>query len=452
MPINSLPKRTLELLKDFLKQFKRLTWLEVFDKWFGLAIKFIWIVLFIAFGIYLRKEYKRDIYYLQDFKVPPSWVEQGYSGDVVKMSINDEIDKIANIVYEDDESVKGKDEDNTQILSDLSIDGFNLKAVTKSILSVFGKRNKTIGGYVTIKDTTSIMTIQVTDLISQPISINKNESTQKLINKAAFEIMKVKMPSILLGYYMTKKDTIMAQNTFRYLKKHRAIIKDYYFYDLAISMALYENNVEKAQIWTDSLEKKYPNDKLIYYNKARINTYVAYYVKPDSTIIKKHKQLLVENLQNMVAPERVSEIENNFDKYAYNMLGGYYYREKKYQEYRNTLDKLSKIEPLSAGMYNGLAYSYIYEKNYTKAEGLLKEATFLASEVGDYWDSLAELYSLQGKDSLVVVNLKKALNSPKINSPNISIAAFKTDKRWDRVRNRKDFQGLLKTDGKATKY
>jgi hypothetical protein len=449
--MTSLPKRTLELLKDFLKQLKQLTWLEVFEKWFGLAIKLIWVILFVAFGIYLRKEYKKDIYYLQDFKVPPSWVEQGYSGDVVKMAINDEIDKIANIVYEDDESVNGKDEDNTQILSDLSIDGFNLKAVTKSILGIFGKKNKTIGGYVTVKDTASVMSVQVTDLISQPVSINKKESTQKLINKAALEIMKVKMPRILVGYYMAKNDTIMAQNTFKYLKKHRGIIKDYYFYDLAMSMALYENDVEKAQIWTDSLEKKYPNDKLIYYEKARTNSYTMYYTKSDSITIKKNKQLLVENLQNMVAPERTSEAENNLDRYAYRLLGGYYYREKKYQEYRNTLDQLSKIEPLTAAMYNGLAYSYIYEKNYSKAEELLKKTTFLASDIGDYWDSLAELYSLQGKDSLVVGNLKRALNSPKIYSPNVSISAFKTDKRWDRLRNRRDFQELLKIDVKKTK-
>lgn len=133
-------------VKAFLKQLQKLAWFELFERWFGLGVKLLWISLFVIFAIYLRKEYKKDIFYIQDFKVPPAWIEQGYSGDVVKQVIVDDIDNIRNAVYADEKSITGFNEDGTEFLSDFSIEGFNLKAITKSILSILGKKNKILEG------------------------------------------------------------------------------------------------------------------------------------------------------------------------------------------------------------------------------------------------------------------------------------------------------------------
>jgi hypothetical protein len=197
METNNPTRVPIDRIKAFLKQIQQLAWLELFEKWFGLGVKLLWITLFVIFSIYLRKEYKKDIFYVQNFKVPPVWVEQGYSGEVVKQAIIDDIDNIVNAVYADGESIAANNEDATEFLSELSIEGFNLKAVTKSVLAVLGKKNKSIGGYITLDDSTQTVSIQVTDQITQPVSVKRNESAQKLIHKATLEIMKAKAPEML---------------------------------------------------------------------------------------------------------------------------------------------------------------------------------------------------------------------------------------------------------------
>ena len=171
-------------MRTFLKQLHQLASLELFDRWFGFGAKLFWISLVVVFSIYLRREYKKDIYYIQNFKVPPTWADQGYSGEVVKQAIVDDIDNIRNTVYSDEKSITDANEDGTEFLTDISIEGFNLRAVTKSILSILGKKNKNIGGYVTLNDSTQRIAVQVTDQITQPLSIKKGESAQNLIRKA----------------------------------------------------------------------------------------------------------------------------------------------------------------------------------------------------------------------------------------------------------------------------
>ena len=131
----------------------------------------------------------------------PAWIEQGYSGEVVKQAILDEIDNIMNGVYASDKSMSGSNEDNTELLNELTVEGFNLRAVTKSILALLGKKDKSIGGYVTLSDSTQTVAIQVTNEITQPLSIKRNEPAQYLIHKAAMEIMKVRSPKALIYYY-----------------------------------------------------------------------------------------------------------------------------------------------------------------------------------------------------------------------------------------------------------
>lgn len=62
METHTATKLPVGRIKAFLKQLQQLAWLELFEKWFGFGVKLLWITLFIAFAIYLRKEYKKDIY------------------------------------------------------------------------------------------------------------------------------------------------------------------------------------------------------------------------------------------------------------------------------------------------------------------------------------------------------------------------------------------------------
>lgn len=84
----------------------------------------------------------------------------------------------------------------------------------------------------------------------------------------------------------------------------------------------------------------------------------------------------------------------------------------------------------------------IHKKKYKKADKVLQRVLFLDDSIGDYWDSLAEVYSLQRKDSFAVVNLAVALKCSK-KLPVVSVESYRKDPRWQRLRKRADFQKLM---------
>ncbi|QDK80766.1 hypothetical protein EXU85_20005 [Spirosoma sp. KCTC 42546] len=425
----------------FLKRLQQLAWFELFEKWFGVGVKLLWITLFIAFSVYLKREYRRNIFYVQDFKVPPAWIEQGYSGEVVKQAILDEIDNIMNGVYASGNSMSGSNEDNTELLNELTVEGFNLRAVTKSILALLGKKDKSIGGYVTLSDSTQTVAIQVTNEITQQLSIKRNEPAQYLIHKAAMEIMKVRSPKALIYYYMVKKDTDMVNKVYSYLKKRRGLMDDYYFYMTSAAVALNSLDYEEAMAWSDSAAKKFPNDKLTYYIQAEIYMTRIYNAKADSATTRTYKRLFVENMRKVSEPG-LSDQTDNLAQTANQYLLGFYARENDLKSFSGLVERTHMEQTLNAPLNNALAYAYMSQKKYKKAEEALHKAVSQAGHVGDYWDSLAELYSIQGKDSLAVVSLLKALKSPQ-KSEAVSAKAYQTDTRWQRLRKRPDFQQVV---------
>ncbi|CCH00274.1 hypothetical protein FAES_2265 [Fibrella aestuarina BUZ 2] len=441
METNTIIKLPSARVKAFLKRLQQLAWLELFEKWFGVGTKLLWLTLFVAFSVYLRKEYKRNIFYVQDFKVPPAWVEQGYSGEVVKQAILDEIDKIMNGMYANDKSMIGSNEDKTELLNELTVEGFNLKAVTKSILALLGKKDKSIGGYITLSDSTQTVAIQVTDQITQPLSVEQNEPAQHLIHKAAMEIMKVRSPKALITYYMVKKDNAMVDKTYAYLRKHRELMNDYFFYMTSVAVALNSQNYEDAFAWTDSAATRFPNDRLAYYTRAEIYMTLAYHAKADAPTIQKYKRLFIENMRKASEPGLPSEAVE-LPQTANRYLANFYTNENDFKSLVDLVERNQMEQTLSAPLNNGLAYAYLSQKKYKKAEEALRRATFQAPNIGDYWDSLAELYSIQGNDSAAVINLTKALGSPQ-KSEVVSAKAYQTDTRWGRLRKRPDFQQLL---------
>ena len=371
----------------------------------------------------------------------PAWIEQGYSGEVVKQAILDEIDNIMNGVYASDKSMSGSNEDNTELLNELTVEGFNLRAVTKSILALLGKKDKSIGGYVTLSDSTQTVAIQVTNEITQPLSIKRNEPAQYLIHKAAMEIMKVRSPKALIYYYMVKKDTDMVNKVYSYLKKRRGLMDDYYFYMTSVAVALDSLNYEEAFAWSDSSAKRFPNDKLIYYTQAEIYSTLAYNAKADSATIRKYKRLFVENMRKVSEPGVPAEAAN-LDQTANVYLAYFYANENDIKSLIDLVERKHMEQTLDAHLNNVLAYAYMARKDYKKAEGALRRAVSRAGDVSNYWDSLAELYSIQGKDSLAVVHLSKALKSPQ-KSADVSAKAYQTDTRWQRLRKRPDFQRAI---------
>jgi hypothetical protein len=442
-------KTTITQLLSFIKQLQVLAWLELFEKWFGFFVKLIWISAFVAFGIYLYKEYHKDVFYLKDFKVPIAWVEQGYTGEVVKESILDEIDKIKEESYERYwgrntivKSTRNKDNDNTQILSDINVEGFNLKVIIKTMLSLLGKKDKNIGGYVTLTDSSQTMSLQITNQLTKKFSIGRQKPIKNLIRDATLHIMRIKQPSLLLIYYQAQNDTVAVKEAYNYLVKYREVTRDYDFYNASYRMSVFVKDFDKAEAWADSLLQKFPNDIAGYTTKASIYYYRANYNNPDSLKRIKYNRIYVENLEKATL-NRTNDGEKASLEDVYLRLAGYYFSQKNQKLGAEYAEKSNAIEPFNAASYNFLGYMYIHQKNYTEAEPYIINATKEDSENANYWDSLGELYALQGKDSLSVVNLKKALKAP-VKIITVSVEAYKKDPRWQKLQKRKDFQALLR--------
>jgi hypothetical protein len=442
-------KRLIQYFNSMLVRLRTASWLELFERWFSFGVKLIWLGLFILFGIYLRSEYKKDSYYLRDFKVPNSWVEQGYSGDVVKEMIVDEFDKIRQELYGSYTNYvnlragRGGDSNNAEFLTQISIEGFNLKAIVNGALTLLGKKNKSVGGYVTLSDSLQTMSVQITDQMTARVSINRNEKVEGLIRKATLQIMRVKRPLDLVNYYIVKRDTVSLYELEKFWQNNRKSIKDITFYHASVYFANHRKDYKKSIVWVDSLIAKEQDKGYPYYVKAQIRIRQAYL---DQTIDAKKKEeyskLYVEAMKNAIKFEE-EEKEEDRSTYQYYMdLLGFYYGTQKPKEGIECLEAMKKIKPHDAMQNNMLAYMKMQQNDLEGAQEAIDKALQAEPENGDFIDSKAEFYLKQGKDSLAVVYLRKALAAPiKIQ---VSKEKYKTDPRWDKIRNRPDFKKMMK--------
>jgi len=428
----------------------------MFDKWFGFFVKVIWLVLFISLGIYLYQEYHKNTFYLKDFKVPVAWEDQGYSGEVVKEAILDEIDKVnqelalqigLSINDRNLKSTRNSDNDNTQILSEINVEGFNLRVIVKAILNFFGKKDKNIGGYVTLTDSLQTITVQITDQTVKEFSADKSHPIKNLVHDAALYIMLVRQPYSLLQYYNMRGDTIALKKTYDYLKRHRDVIKDNDFYFLACNVSLIERDFDKADSWADSLLQKYPDDMNSYWSKSNVSFNRLRFNKSDSLQKIKYNKIYVENLKKCIVHNTVDGEKVSLSN-VYLQLARYYFNQKNIRLAEQYVAKSRAIKPFGGFENNALCYSYIDAKNYIKAEQFIKKAINIEPDNANYWDSLAEVYALQGKDSLCVATLKKALDSP-IKIGTVSTKAYEKDPRWQNLQNRRDFSALLKRNAET---
>jgi tetratricopeptide (TPR) repeat protein len=428
--------------KSFFRRIQIISWFELFEKWFAFGVKLLWVSLFVTLGLYIKKEYKKDIYYLQDFKVPEDWTKLGYTGDVTKEAIIDEIDAVKDeSSWNVEETSRYKEDDNTEFLSDISVEGFNLKILVKAALTLLGKKDKAIGGYVTLSDSTQTMAIQITDQTTTKVSVPRKAPIQSLINKATLQIMRVKQPIILLSYYYAKKDSLGIVNADVYLKKHRAAISNFNFYFASVGTALYQKNYTKAEAWADSMILYYPEEIQSYTNKSNIYLHKMY-SQPDSSNYEKNKKLYIEYQEKAILHNKSDGVEVPVYGY-YVELGMYVSRWGDHKKALTYFEKANKIKPPTAYVYNQMAYVYFRAKNYKKADEFVDKAIEKDPENAEYIDSKAEIYSVAGKDSLAVIYLQKALKATK-KSKSVTVEAYRQDPRWQRLLARKDYQKLIR--------
>ena len=432
-------------LKSLLKRVQVITKFEIFEKWFNVGVKLLWIALFVTFGIYLRKEYKKDIYYMKDFKVPASWAEQGYTGDVVKEAILDEIDAIdqenwTSFDLNDIQTIRYKDTDNTEFLSELSVQGFNLKAIVNSTLALLGKKNKNIGGYVTLSDTTQTLVIQITDQLATKVNISHKAPIQAMIRAAALQIMRVKLPTNLVSYYNSRGDNQAIIQLGKYLSRNKTAIAPLKYFYIQSLASLVKKDYKKAVAWSDSMLLNFPNEMRSYDNRATIYRYRLAFEKNTLQKIKIGKQLVFwvkKAIEHNVVEGKTVPVND-----LYIDLASYYIKDKNLKLGEEHLN-MGKSLLLQSPYYNNqLAYAYISQKDYKSAEIYIKKAVDLDEENSNYLDSMAEICALQGKDSLAVIYIKKALDAPKATIL-VSKKNYQKDPRWEQLTKRADFKKTL---------
>ena len=228
--------------------------------------------------------------------------------------------------------------------------------------------------------------------------------------------------------------------TEKYIRQNRDAIRDVdYFYAQTV-IALFKKNYEKAEYWADSILIKFPDDMSSYTTKAYVYDYRAFYNKTDSVNRVKYENLFLKNLKQALIHNKEDGVEVPVNE-VYLQYAAYYMRKGNVKLGKEYLDQADKIEPFTAAYNNRIAYYYMSKKDYSAAEKALKKATE-TDDNGDYWDSLGELYAKQGKDSLTVVYLQKALKSP-LKSIAVSKKAYQKDPRWERLMKRSDFKKIL---------
>ncbi len=444
--MDTKPTSILPKLRAFLKQLRVLAWFEIFEKWFSVGVKFLWMALFITFGIYLRKEYKKDIYYMKDFKVPVSWVERGYTGEVVKEAILDEIDAIDQENWPsfgsgDVQTIRYKDTDNTEFLSELSVQGFNLKAIVNSTMALLGKKNKNIGGYVVLSDTTQTLVVQITDQLATKVNISHKAPIQAVIHAAALQIMRVKLPTNLALYYNSKGDNQSIVQLAKFLKQNKTAIPQLKYFYIQFLSSLVKKDYKKATAWSDSLLLNFPNEMRSYETRAYIYRYRLYFEKDTLKKIKLGNQMVSwtkKAIEHNVVEGKTATVND-----LYLDLADYYIRNNNLKLGEENLTKGKDFLLQSPYYSNKLGYAYISQKDYKIAEIYIKKAVDLDEENSNYLDSMAELCVLQGKDSLAVIYIEKALNAPKATIL-VSKKNYQKDVRWVNLKTRKDFQKLVK--------
>jgi tetratricopeptide (TPR) repeat protein len=437
----------LNLINRFIKSLKWTLWFEIFERWFGFGIKFIWLVLVILFGVYLRKEYQKDIYYLKNFDVPNSWVEEGYSGKVVKEMIIDEVDAIRKNINDDfwgDGALvpsRTKEDDKTEFLSEINVEGFNLKTVVNGILSLLGKRNKTIGGYITLDENSKKAAIQITDQQTSVVKIKKKYPNDSLIHEAALQVLKIKYPRIYLTYQFNKNDTVAIVNLVRFLEINKTDKNEFDYYIVKSKVSLFLQRYEEADALSDSLLAKFPKEVDAHTHKSVIYRYKAAFAK-DTVEYKKFRDIYTQCILNGIEvynPEEDNELTLNH----LHILIADLYRTYNYKGSAEHFVLASKIRPLTSLQNNVYGYVSIKLKDFKTAEVALKNATSNEPQNSNYWDSLGEFYSITGKDSMAINCLQRALKAP-IKHKSVTKVAYQKDARWDKIRKRPDFVKMMK--------
>lgn len=460
------PKEKKKDKKTEPKENKR-SWLEFiriadrvlrFTGHLAIFLVVVWILM--AF----RRVYNDNAYTFAPFSVPPSLNDRGYSGDVVVAKIVSEIQDILARRYYDEQNPEAYRQITAQ--QDLTfsaenklgfIDLQSLFSIGKTLL---GKKDKIIKGHITVDSNTLCLSIQMPDIQSYKINLNKKTPIDSVIHQAAIYLIRQTTPQYLVYYYLNKQafdetEKLLQEIEFKLSSHNKTTKSATYDYDKIqwymswTNLLLAKKEYSKALLKAEELKAAYPydlaaysqivnilNSEVIELENQRVDT--ARYISLAQQAIALAHEIEQKNLNSVFLDKKMA-MGWLYANWAY-ML------QKCDMQNKDILPKyLKAIEllPHAPSPYNMLSYYYMDKKDLKEAENCIQKAILADPKDGNSWDTYAEIMMLKNDTTHFLTYIEKALQN---SNPTQGITSkyYETDARWANFRQLNDFQKLLK--------
>jgi tetratricopeptide (TPR) repeat protein len=447
-------------IKNWYARFDFIDFVKDADRVLKFAGRLFIFMLIIWILWAFRQAYQNEDYAFQPFGVPPAFVERGYSGEVVTEKI---MSAMTNIL-----SARLYDEQNPEAyqrvvarpelsFSEASRAGnFDLNSLFQVGKKILGKKDKVIKGYLTLDSNRTILTLSMTERAAYPLSIKRGEPLDSLFHLAALYLIRQTTPQYLVYYFLgtqqfAKAEELIQEIDFQLDSRPKAKTYDYERIQLEMSrcnLALTQSDYGQAMKYAQSLQKRYPKDLAAPVEMVNILSAQVIDLEnqgaDSSQIIALARQgiSIAENIDRggwgSIFLDKTKELGYTYANWAYLMEKIHAPNDKILAMYQ----RATQLIPQSALVYNNLSYHYMDTKDYAAAEAALKKAILADSKDGNTWDTYAELALLQRDTARFFDCAERALQNQ---SPTrgITVANYKTDKRWQGVASDKRFVKLL---------
>lgn len=425
-----------------------------------LAIFLVIVWILMAF----RRVYNDNAYTFAPFSVPPSLADKGYSGEVVVTKIVSEIQDILARRYYDEQNPEAYRQISAQqdfsFSADNKIGFIDIQSLFSLGKILLGKKDKIIKGHIIVDENTISLAIQMPDIQSYKINLNRKAPIDSIIHGAAIYLIRQTTPQYLVYYYLNKHafdetEKLLQEIDFKLSSKDKIAKSPTYDYDRIqwymswTNLLLAKKEYAKARQKAEELKAAYPHDLAAYSQIVNILNAEVIELENQRTDTLRYLSLAQQAMELAQETEKKDLNSVFLDK---KMAMGWLYANWAYMQQKCNMNnpeilpkylKAIELLPHAASPYNMLSYYYMDKKDYKEAESCIQKALLADPRDGNSWDTYAEIMMLKNDTTHFFQYIEKALQN---SNPTQGITAdyYAQDARWANFRTMTDFQRLLK--------
>ena len=235
------------------------------------AIKFISLLSIVFLSVIIINGVFQTTYTIEPFQIPKSFEDDGYNGGILTSRILEWGEQMKRDVQSSKKNSWG-DLVKNESTPDIKVIGLgiSLDQLVRYLKKVMGRENKTITGWVTIEDSSLIMTVKETGNPAIVIQyslrgVSRYNALDILIENAAVLIMKMLEPHVLADYYFEQGDCERCQtlvhHTLNKYPENQELDHLYIYLGVCLTeigkydeaMVQYNNVIEKNPDWATPL-------------------------------------------------------------------------------------------------------------------------------------------------------------------------------------------------------